>query len=58
MGSYKCSKCGATFDSRDALRRHIYEAHLSEEDYSNSKNTRSEYKSSFDNDLEDNESTD
>jgi DNA-directed RNA polymerase subunit RPC12/RpoP len=27
--SYDCSECGASFPTRDALRKHIYDEHLS-----------------------------
>lgn len=28
MSNFKCGKCGATFSSRDDLRRHIFNEHL------------------------------
>jgi DNA-directed RNA polymerase subunit RPC12/RpoP len=30
--TYECTKCGATFYSREALRKHIYEEHIEDED--------------------------
>ena len=52
MGSYKCSKCGATFDSRDALREHIYQTHISDEDSNNFEESGHEFDSTNEEDLE------
>ncbi len=29
---YTCPECGAEFASRDALRKHIYDEHIEDED--------------------------
>jgi len=30
--TYICPECGAEFDSRTALRKHIYDSHIDEDD--------------------------